>query len=90
MVDYAALLHVTPNYLNQAVKKASGYSARQHIQLRVVQEAKRKARHSGSSMKEVAYDLGFHNAAHFSKYFKSMSGMNFTDFKRAVTSVACI
>ena len=38
--------------------------------------------HSQVSMKEVAYGLGFDNLAHFSKYFKTNSGINFTDFKR--------
>jgi AraC family transcriptional regulator, transcriptional activator of pobA len=35
-------------------------------------------------MKEIAYSLGFDNLAHFSKYFKTNSGINFTDFKRQV------
>ena len=35
-------------------------------------------------MKEVAYGLGFDNLAHFSKYFETNSGINFTDFKRQV------
>jgi len=45
-------------------------------------EAKRLALYSQVSMKEIAYGLGFDNLAHFSKYFKTNSGSNFTDFKR--------
>ena len=45
-------------------------------------EAKRQAMYSQVSMKEIAYGLGFDNLAHFSKYFKTNSGINFTDFKR--------
>lgn len=80
--DYAIELHVTPNYLTHVIKKESGHSASHLIQQRVMQEAKRKARHSDASMKEVAYELGFTDIAHFSRYFKNMSGMNFSDFKR--------
>ena len=82
VVDYALELNVTPNYLNYVIKKTSGYSPSYHIQQRIVQEAKRRAKHSGLSMKEIAYYLGFDDIAHFSKFFKNKSGMNFTDFKR--------
>jgi AraC family transcriptional activator of pobA len=86
VVDYALELNVTPNYLNYIIKKTSGYSASYHIQQRIVQEAKRRAKHSGLSMKEIAYYLGFDDIAHFSKFFKNKSGMNFTDFKRLAVS----
>jgi AraC-like DNA-binding protein/mannose-6-phosphate isomerase-like protein (cupin superfamily) len=82
VVDYALELNVTPGQLNAIIKKVSGYSPNYHIQQRVVQEAKRKAKHSDASMKEIAYYLGFDDMAHFSKFFKNNSGMNFTDFKR--------
>jgi AraC-like DNA-binding protein len=35
-------------------------------------------------MKEIAYSLGFDNLAHFSKFFKSNSGVNFTDYKKGI------
>jgi len=39
---------------------------------------------SGGSLKEVAYYLGFDDTSHFSKFFKNKSGINFTDFKKAI------
>jgi AraC-like DNA-binding protein len=81
--DYAAELSVTPSYLNHVIKKTSGYPASHHIQQRIVLEAKRKAKNSSISMKEVAYYLGFDDLAHFSKFFKTSSGMNFTTFKNS-------
>lgn len=83
VADYAAELMVTPNYLNQAIKRNSGHTASYHIQQRVVLEAKRQAMQSTRSMKEIAYNLGFDDTAHFSKFFKQNSGVNFTAFKRA-------
>jgi len=80
--DYASELSVTPNYLNEIVKKISGYSAGYHIRQRVVLEAKRRAAYSNVSMKEIAYYLGFEDIAHFSKFFKTVYGKNFTDFKK--------
>jgi AraC family transcriptional activator of pobA len=82
VADYAARLYVTPNYLNGIVKKETGFSAGQLIRQRVVLEAKRLGRYSDVGMKEIAYNLGFADSSHFSKFFKAVSGMNFSDFKK--------
>lgn len=83
VADYASELSVTPSHLNHVIKKTSGYPASYHIQQRIVLEAKRKVRYTGASMKEVAYYLGFDDISHFSKFFKTSSGMNFTTFKNS-------
>jgi AraC-like DNA-binding protein len=80
--EYASILYVSPNYLNRSVKKISGFAARYHIQQAIVVEAKRQAIYTGSTMKEIAYFLGFKDYAHFSKFFKNNSGINFTSFKK--------
>ncbi|MBC7849534.1 MAG: helix-turn-helix domain-containing protein [Chitinophagaceae bacterium] len=84
--DYADELLVTPNYLNEIVKKLSGFPASHHIQQRVVLEAKRQAAYSDNSMKEIAYSLGFDDTAHFSKFFKNVAGTSFSDFKKERTT----
>ncbi|MEO7044338.1 MAG: helix-turn-helix domain-containing protein [Ferruginibacter sp.] len=80
--DYASMLSVTPNYLNEIIKKTTGFSAGHHIRQRIALEAKRQATYSGQCMKEIAYFLGFYDMAHFSKFFKNTTGMNFSDFKK--------
>lgn len=80
--DYADELCITPNYLNTMVKKQTGHPASYHIQQYIIAEAKRHAMYSGLRMKEVAERLGFDDYAHFSKFFKNYSGMNFSDFRR--------
>ncbi|HJT72955.1 MAG TPA: helix-turn-helix domain-containing protein, partial [Chitinophaga sp.] len=82
VADYARLLTVTPNYLNEIVKKISGYPASYHIRQRIVLEAKRRAAYSDVCMKEVAWYLGFSDIAHFSKFFKNTTGTTYSDFKR--------
>ncbi|WP_291912422.1 helix-turn-helix domain-containing protein [Chitinophaga sp. CB10] len=84
VADYAAILWVTPGHLNRTVKHVTGFPASYHIQQQIILEAKRKARYSEMSMKEIAYDLGFEDASHFSKFFRNNSGVNFTDFRRQV------
>jgi AraC family transcriptional activator of pobA len=80
--DYARDLVVTPNYLNDITKKVTGYSAGHNIRQRVAMEAKRLGVYSDTGMKQIAYDLGFADSSHFSKFFKTVTGMNFTDFKK--------
>lgn len=78
---YAKTLFVTPNYLNHLIKSRTGFSARYHIQQRILLAAK-AALKERSSMKEIAFQLGFDDLAHFSKFFKNVSGLNFREFKR--------
>jgi AraC family transcriptional activator of pobA len=33
-------------------------------------------------MKEVAFQLGFEDVAHFSKFFKTVCGKNFSTYKK--------
>ena len=84
VAEYADELCITPNYLNAIVKKQTGIPASHHIQQRIISEAKRHALYSGLSMKEVADKLGFEDYAHFSKFFKNYSGINFSSFRKQV------
>lgn len=70
VADYADKLCITPNHLNTIVKKISGMTASQHINQRLILEVKRQALNTDASMKEIAYNLGFTDPAHFSKFFK--------------------
>jgi AraC-like DNA-binding protein len=82
VVEYASELFISPNYLNQVVKKLTGITASQHIQQYVIMEAKRQLLSSPYKMKEIAYSLGFEDCAYFSKYFKNKCGMSFSRFKK--------
>jgi AraC family transcriptional activator of pobA len=83
VADYADKLCITPNYLNAIVKRQTGFPASYHIQQCIIVEAKRHAIYSDLRMKEVAERLGFEDYAHFSKFFKNYSGMNFSKFRRS-------
>lgn len=81
VTEYADELCITPNYLNEVVKKNTGIAASEHIKNRIIQEAKYQANFTNRSMKEIAFNLGFNDSGHFSKYFKNGSGINFTEYK---------
>ena len=82
VAEYAAQLLVTPNYLNRIIKNITGFSAGHHIRQRIVLEAKRLGLYTAAGMKEIAYKLGFIDSAHFSKFFKTYAGLNFSEFKK--------
>lgn len=82
VTDYARAVFVTPNYLNHVIKATTGLTAREHIQQRILLEAKTELRRQGTSMKQIAYHLGFDDLGHFSKFFKNTAGKNFTDYRK--------
>jgi AraC family transcriptional activator of pobA len=83
---YADEIAVTADYLNKVVKNLTGISAKDHIQNKLVLEAKRSLIFSDISNKELAYSLGFEEAAHFNNFFKKMTGMSPGDFRSGARS----
>ncbi len=72
--EYAAALHLSAPYLNEAVKEATGFTVSHWIQQEVFLEAKRLLYHSACTVKEIAYELGFEDHAYFSRLFKKTVG----------------
>ncbi|PWK76597.1 AraC-like DNA-binding protein [Mucilaginibacter oryzae] len=84
--DYANLLAVSPSYLNFIIKENLGFNTSHYIQQRVLAEAKKLMSMQELTMKEVAYNLGFFDVSHFSKFFKRTTGVRFTDFRRGMAA----
>ena len=80
--DYAGALNVSPNYLNEVIKSNIGTSAKDFIQHRILLEAKRTAVFTAKSSKEIAFELGFDDPSHFSKFFKTGAGQSLLEFKQ--------
>ncbi|MCB0518228.1 MAG: helix-turn-helix domain-containing protein [Lewinellaceae bacterium] len=81
--DYAALLHKSPKTLSNLFSKYGEKSPLQIIQERVAMEGKRMLLFTGQSSSEIAYELGFEEPAHFSRFFKKMVGQSPSEFKLA-------
>ncbi|MEM1214344.1 MAG: helix-turn-helix domain-containing protein [Bacteroidota bacterium] len=79
--EYAQQMHITPKHLSQTVKDVTGKVAKDHIQDRLVLEAKRLLLHTDQSVKEVAYALGFNDPLHFSRFFKRQVGSSPTVYR---------
>jgi AraC family transcriptional regulator, transcriptional activator of pobA len=85
---YANEIAVTADYLNKIVKSLTGISAKEHIQNKLVLEAKRALVFTDVSNKELAFSLGFEEAAHFNNFFKKMTGMSPGEFRTGSRSGA--
>lgn len=81
VADYADMLAVTSDYLNKTVKSITGKSAKEHIQSKLIIEAKRTLLFSSLSNKELSYELGFDESAHFNNFFKKTTGLTPTEFR---------
>lgn len=79
--DYAEELAVTADYLNKTVKNLTGKSAKEHIQSKLITEAKRSLLFSNISNKELAFELGFEESAHFNNFFKKITGQTPSEFR---------
>jgi len=79
--EYASLMNITEKTLNELVKKNNGKSASKVIYDQIVLEAKRLLM-TGMSAKSTAYDLGFDDPAHFSKFFKKQTESSPSDFRK--------
>jgi AraC family transcriptional regulator, transcriptional activator of pobA len=78
---YADQLHISANYLNILCKRHLQVPALFLIHNRIVLEAKRLLHASEMPVKEIAFDLGFSDLAHFSNFFKSKTGVSPRSFR---------
>lgn len=80
---YAQALNRSPKTLTNLFCLYNYPSPSKLIQRRIILEAKRYLYYTDKSAKEVAADLGFTSAAHFSRFFKAGAGVNFSEFSEA-------
>jgi AraC family transcriptional activator of pobA len=80
---YAGRLAMTPDRLNDHVKRAAGVTAGHLIRQRVLTEAKRELVFTGRAIHEIAYELGFADPSHFARFFRKQTGLTPQDFRAA-------
>ncbi|CAG2083363.1 helix-turn-helix domain-containing protein [Xanthomonas euroxanthea] len=78
---YAQQLGLTPGHLNALCQRLAGASALQLLQRRIMLEARRSLRYTSLSVQQIAADLGFFDAAYFSRYFVRHAGCSPTRFR---------
>jgi AraC family transcriptional regulator, transcriptional activator of pobA len=71
---YAEKLAMTPDRLNDIVKRATGVTAGHLIRQRVLTEAKRQLVFTSLAIHEISYDLTFADPSHFARFFRKQTG----------------
>lgn len=71
---YAAILGVTPVYLNTLCQRLAHQSALSLVHQRLLLEAKRNLIYTTLNINQIADLLGFSEAAYFTRFFKRLTG----------------
>lgn len=84
-VSYCAReLHLSANYFGDLIKKETGKTASEYIQLKVIDVAKEKVFDPHKSVSEIAYELGFKYPQHFTRLFKQHVGLTPQSYRKSV------
>lgn len=71
---FADQLHLSPNYFGDLIKKETGKTAQEHIQLKLITLAKERIFDTDKSVSQIAFELGFKYPQHFNRMFKKNTG----------------
>ncbi len=81
-VKYCAdQLHLSANYFGDLIKKETGKSAQENIQLKVLSLARERIFDRSKTLSEIAYELGFKSPQHFSRMFKNETGQTPNEYR---------
>lgn len=79
---YARHLCLTPRYLSTIIRQVSGKTAKQWIDDALITRIKIELRHSSKPIATIADDMNFPNPSFFVKFFKRMTGITPSQFRR--------
>lgn len=79
--DYADMLYKSPKTLSNVFADAGHKTPLEMIHYRIALEAKRQLVKTDKFAKEIAFELGFEEPAHFSRFFKKEAGMSPSQYR---------
>ncbi|WP_232074044.1 helix-turn-helix domain-containing protein [Spirosoma aureum] len=80
--EFADQLHVHPNYLNALIKNHTGKTLREHIQDRLLHEAKSLLVQTDWNINEISDGLGFSGQAAFTTFFRKKVNVSPSLFRK--------
>lgn len=80
---FADKVYLSPNYFGDLVKKETGKSAQEYIQLHLLDVAKELIASTNLTISEIAYKLGFQYPQHFGRLFKKHIGVTPNRYRAA-------
>jgi len=72
----AKAMGYSADYLSDLLRKETGKNTREHIHHCLIENAKNRLLGSAATVSEIAFALGFEHPQHFSKLFKSKTGVS--------------
>lgn len=78
---FADCLHLSSNYFGDLIKKETGKSAKEHIQLKLIDIAKERIFDTEKSISQIAFELGFKYPQHFNRMFKKSTGYTPNEYR---------
>ncbi|WP_321339484.1 helix-turn-helix domain-containing protein [Breoghania sp.] len=82
ITEYSDRLGMTAERLNEHCKRITGVTVGHLIRQRLVVEAKRQLLFTEKPISQIAYDLVFADPAHFSRFFRTQTGMSPQEFRK--------
>lgn len=83
--DYAELLFKSPKTLSNLFSIYNQKSPQQIILDRLALEAKRLIHFTDKQNQEIAFELGFNDPAHFSRFFKKMTALTPSEYRESLS-----
>lgn len=81
-VSYCAdKVFLSPNYFGDLIKKETGKTAQEYIQLKIIDRTKQLLAEGILSVNEIAEELGFKYSTHFTRLFKKSVGISPTEYR---------
>lgn len=74
-------MKISQRYLSDTLKKETGKTTSEHIQLHIISNAKNKLLQPNLSISEIAYELGFEYPPYFSRLFKKTEGVSPSEYR---------
>lgn len=84
--DYASQMNITVSYLNDTLKIVTGFSCTHLILQEVIGEAQRLLFYTSMSVKEIAFELGYHDYKYFIRQFGNITHKTPVSFRKQITN----
>lgn len=78
---FADKIYLSPNYFGDMVKKETGKTPQEHIQLKIIELAKERIVATEDTFSQIAYSLGFQYPQHLSRFFKRHAGCTPNEYR---------
>lgn len=79
---FSKRLNLSAGYLTDLLKKETGKTTKEFIQLQIVELAKDRLLNSNDTVSEIAYSLGFEYPQYFNRLFKSKTGKTPLEYRQ--------